>query len=84
VRGSPIIDVSIGKLTRFSTSFGDRPAATVMTWTWLGVRSGNASTLMLASDHAPPATSISVAAITATRKRNDSAINRSIMAASLA
>jgi hypothetical protein len=33
VRGSPIIPVSMGKLTRFSTSLGDRPGATVMTCT---------------------------------------------------
>src|SRR4051794_18238154 len=55
---------------RFSTSGADSPGALVITSTWLGVKSGNASTLTVANAHIPPPTSNRTPPMTAALKRS--------------
>ena len=50
---APLTAVSIGKVTRRSTSSGAMPTASVMTTTWGAVRSGKTSMSVRLADHSP-------------------------------
>src|SRR5262249_54519162 len=53
--GMPLNPISMGMVTCFSTSSAARPGKSVMTWTWVSVTSGNASTGRDLKAATPPA-----------------------------
>src|SRR5882724_10623986 len=71
-----------GYVTWSSTSCGERPVQSVKTITWLSERSGMASIGVVSRAQYPQPPRNRKAAMTSTRLRSDSSINRLIIAAS--
>src|ERR1043166_5636555 len=80
IPGRPSIAVSIGKVTSCSTSTGESPGASVITSTWLGVKSGKASVLSVAKAWRPATIRTSTAPSTAVRFRKEKPSRRSTRA----
>src|SRR6266853_1816078 len=81
--GMPASATSMGKVTCFSISKGDRAGAKALIWTWTLVISGTASIGSLVSDHAPHAAAATVKSRTSHRFRTEKARTRSIIARSI-
>src|SRR5712691_7164931 len=81
--GMPASATSIGKVTCFSISKGDKAGAKALIWTWTLVMSGTASIGSLVSDHTPDTAAANVSSRTSQRLRTDQARMRSIIARSI-
>ena len=75
--GSPFIATSTGNVANRSTSTGERPGASISTWTCASVRSGNASTRSVERAHRPAPTNARTMATTVVRCRTAHATRRS-------
>src|SRR6266851_9229983 len=79
----PASATSMGNVTCFSISKGDRAGAKALIWTWTLVMSGTASIGSLVIDHAPHTAAARVQSRTSQRLRTEKARMRSIIAWSI-